>query len=221
LIIYWSVNNLKVAVKRIMDIFLSVLALIVFSPLLMMIAAAIRLDSKGSIFFRQGRLGKDGKVFSVWKFRTMIQNAEYMGDGLFNYEDDFRVTRVGKILRKTSMDEAPQLLNILKGEMSIVGPRPPVTYEHGNFKDYPAAWRKRFTMRPGVTGLAQISGRNELSWEEKIKYDDEYIDLFNKYSVLIDIKIMYITTIKIFSMTSVYEKRKTTSKKAESEVTTK
>jgi len=215
------VNNLKVAVKRIMDIFLSVLALIVFSPLLMMIAAAIRLDSKGSIFFRQGRLGKDGKVFLVWKFRTMIQNAEYMGDGLFNYEDDFRVTRVGKILRKTSMDEAPQLLNILKGEMSIVGPRPPVTYEHGNFKDYPAAWRKRFTMRPGVTGLAQISGRNELSWEEKIKYDDEYIDLFNKYSVLVDIKIMYITTIKIFSMTSVYEKRKTTSKKAESEVTTK
>jgi len=221
LIIYWSVNNLKFAVKRIMDIFLSVLALIVFSPLLMMIAAAIRLDSKGSIFFRQGRLGKDGKVFLVWKFRTMIQNAEYMGDGLFNYEDDFRVTRVGKILRKTSMDEAPQLLNILKGEMSIVGPRPPVTYEHGNFKDYPAAWRKRFTMRPGVTGLAQISGRNELSWEEKIKYDDEYIDLFNKYSVLVDIKIMYITTIKIFSMTSVYEKRKTTSKKAESEVTTR
>ena len=212
---------MKFAVKRIMDIFLSVLALIVFSPLLMMIAAAIRLDSKGSIFFRQGRLGKDGKVFSVWKFRTMIQNAEYMGDGLFNYEDDFRVTRVGKILRKTSMDEAPQLLNILKGEMSIVGPRPPVTYEHGNFKDYPAAWRKRFTMRPGVTGLAQISGRNELSWEEKIKYDDEYIDLFNKYGVLIDIKIMYITTIKIFSMTSVYEKRKTTSKKAESEVTTR
>ena len=212
---------MKFAVKRIMDIFLSVLALIVFSPLLMMIAAAIRLDSKGSIFFRQGRLGKDGKVFLVWKFRTMIQNAEYMGDGLFNYEDDFRVTRVGKILRKTSMDEAPQLLNILKGEMSIVGPRPPVTYEHGNFKDYPAAWRKRFTMRPGVTGLAQISGRNELSWEEKIKYDDEYIDLFNKYSVLVDIKIMYITTIKIFSMTSVYEKRKTTSKKAESEVTTK
>ena len=212
---------MKFAVKRIMDIFLSVLALIVFSPLLMMIAAAIRLDSKGSIFFRQGRLGKDGKVFLVWKFRTMIQNAEYMGDGLFNYEDDFRVTRVGKILRKTSMDEAPQLLNILKGEMSIVGPRPPVTYEHGNFKDYPAAWRKRFTMRPGVTGLAQISGRNELSWEEKIKYDDEYIDLFNKYSVLVDIKIMYITTIKIFSMTSVYEKRKTTSKKAESEVTTR
>ncbi len=212
---------MKFAVKRIMDIFLSVLALIVFSPLLMMIAAAIRLDSKGPVFFRQGRLGKDGKVFSVCKFRTMIQNAEHMGDGLFNYEDDFRVTRVGKILRKISMDEAPQLLNILKGEMSIVGPRPPVTYEHGDFKDYPAAWRTRFAMRPGVTGLAQISGRNELSWEEKIKYDDEYIDLFNKYGVLIDIKIMYITTIKIFSMTSVYEKRKTTSKKAESEVTTK
>ncbi len=202
---------MKFAVKRIMDIFLSVLALIVFSPLLMMIAAAIRLDSKGPVFFRQGRLGKDGKVFSVCKFRTMIQNAEHMGDGLFNYEYDFRVTRVGKILRKISMDEAPQLLNILKGEMSIVGPRPPVTYEHGDFKDYPAAWRTRFAMRPGVTGLAQISGRN----------DDEYIDLFNKYGVRIDIKIMYITTIKIFSMTSVYEKRKTTSKKAESEVTTK
>jgi lipopolysaccharide/colanic/teichoic acid biosynthesis glycosyltransferase len=214
------VNHLKFAVKRTMDVFLSVLALIVFSPLLIMIALAIKLDSKGSVFFRQNRLGKDGKVFSVCKFRTMIQNAEHMGDGLFNYEGDFRVTRVGRILRKTSMDEVPQLLNILKGEMSIVGPRPPVTYEHGDFKDYPDAWRKRFTMLPGVTGLAQISGRNELTWEEKIKYDDEYIDQFKKYGVLIDIKIMYITTKKIFFMTSIYEKRDNASKKVESEVTT-
>lgn len=199
--------DLKLFLKRFMDLFFSLMAIAVFSPLFLMIAAAIRLDSKGPILFRQKRIGKNGAIFTIYKFRTMVQNAEHMGAGLFNYQDDFRVTRVGKVLRKTSMDEAAQLINIVKGEMSIVGPRPPVTYEHGNFDSYPEAWKKRFRVKPGVTGLAQVGGRNELSWEEKIKLDDQYIDLFEKYGILIDIKIMLITVIRIFSMTSTYENR--------------
>ena len=197
---------------------LSFLALVVFMPLFLLIAALIKLDSKGPILFKQERIGKSGKVFQINKFRTMIKNAEEMGDGLFNYENDFRVTRVGRILRKTSLDEAAKLINILKGEMSIVGPRPPVTYEHGDFSDYPEEWLKRFTMRPGVTGLAQISGRNELNWEDKIKLDDKYIDLFEKYGILIDIKIMIITIGKIFSMASTYEKRENAEKESEDKV---
>lgn len=212
---------MQFTLKRIMDVLLSLLALVALYPFLIIIALAIKLDSKGPILFTQDRLGQNGRVFSIYKFRTMVQNAEHMGNGLFNYEGDFRVTRVGKILRKTSMDEVPQLLNILKGEMSIVGPRPPVTYEHGNFKDYPRAWKKRFTVRPGVTGWAQINGRNELSWEGKIKYDDEYIDLFKEHGIRVDVKIMYNTVVKIFSMTSVYERRDNASKEVEREVTTK
>lgn len=198
-----------------MDLFLALFASVVFSPLFLLIAIAIKIDSKGPVFFKQNRIGKNGKVFVIHKFRTMIQNAEHMGDGLFNYENDFRVTRVGRILRKTSMDEAAQLLNIIKGDMSIVGPRPPVTYEHGDFSNYPEEWKKRFSMRPGVTGLAQISGRNELIWADKIKHDDKYIDLFQKYGVFIDIKIMFITAVKIFSMSSTYEKHENAEKEGE------
>lgn len=205
--------------KRGMDIVLSLLAIIIFFPLFVLIAAAIKIDSPGSVFFRQKRLGKDGKIFTICKFRTMIEDAEHRGAGLFNYQNDFRVTRVGSVLRKTSMDEAAQLINILRGEMSIVGPRPPVTYEHGDFRSYPETWKKRFNMRPGVTGLAQISGRNELVWEEKIKLDEQYIELFEKYGVLIDLKIMFITVWKIFSMASTYEKPENTASDEEGEKT--
>lgn len=189
-----------------MDVLFSLLAAVVFMPMFILIAAAIKIDSKGPVFFLQDRIGKDGKVFAMYKFRTMIRNAEHMGDGLFNYKNDFRVTRVGRILRKTSMDEAAQIINILKGEMSIVGPRPPVTYEHGDYSQYPDEWKRRFSVLPGVTGLAQISGRNELSWDEKVRLDNRYIDLFEKYGVLIDMRIMLITAVKILAMKSIYEK---------------
>lgn len=172
---------------------------------MLIIAIAIKLDSKGSALFKQERLTKNGKVFTMYKFRTMIENAEKMGTGLFNYANDFRVTRVGKFLRKSSLDELPQLFNILKGDMSIVGPRPPVTYELGKYEELSDEYKRRFTVLPGITGLAQISGRNELSWDEKVKYDNKYIDLFKKYGILIDLKIIILTIINVFKMKDIYE----------------
>ena len=141
----------------------------------------------------------------MYKFRTMIENAEQMGTGLFNYANDFRVTKIGKFLRKSSLDELPQLFNIIKNDMSIVGPRPPVSYELGNYDDLNDEYKKRFTVLPGITGLAQINGRNVLSWDEKVKYDNCYIDLFNRYGVLIDFKIIFMTVLNVFKMKDIYE----------------
>lgn len=193
------------AVKRCLDILISFIALITLSPLLIIIAGAVKLDSKGPALFKQGRLTKDGKPFTMYKFRTMIENAEHMGTGLFNYANDFRVTRVGHYLRRSSLDELPQLFNVIKGDMSIVGPRPPVTYELGNYEDLNDEYKRRFTVLPGITGLAQVSGRNELSWDDKVKYDNLYIDLFKKYGILIDLKIIILTVLNVFRMKDIYE----------------
>ncbi len=192
-------------VRRYLDVFFAFLLILLLSPLLLLIALAIMVDSKGPVIFQQKRLGKDGREFVMYKFRTMIENAENMGTGLFNYKGDFRVTRVGKILRLTSMDELPQLINILKGDMTFVGPRPPVNYELGKYEDLPDEFKNRFTVLPGVTGFAQVYGRNELSWHEKVKYDNEYINKVHKWGPLIDIKIVLLTFVKIVSMKGIYE----------------
>jgi lipopolysaccharide/colanic/teichoic acid biosynthesis glycosyltransferase len=196
---------LNFIIKRCIDILASLIALIILSPIFLIIAFVVKLDSKGTALFRQERLTKDGKIFTIYKFRSMVENAEHMGTGLFNYENDFRVTRVGKFLRRSSLDELPQLFNILKGDMSIVGPRPPVTYELGNYEDLNDEYKRRFTVLPGITGLAQVSGRNELPWDEKVKFDNQYIDSFEKYGVLIDIKIIALTIINVFKMKDIYE----------------
>jgi lipopolysaccharide/colanic/teichoic acid biosynthesis glycosyltransferase len=191
--------------KKLFDIAFSILGILITSPILLLISLAIIIDSKGSIIFKQYRLGKYGKEFYMFKFRSMVENAETMGTGLFNYEDDPRVTRVGQFLRKTSLDELPQLFNILKGEMSFVGPRPPVTYELGNYNEFSDKLKKRFIVKPGVTGFAQIAGRNELSWDEKIKFDIEYIKKYQKWGILIDIKIILLTIVKVLRMEGSYE----------------
>lgn len=196
---------LKYNIKRCMDLLFSIIAVVILSPVFIVIAVAIKIDSKGPALFKQDRLTKDGRLFTMYKFRTMIENAEEMGTGLFNYADDFRVTKVGKFLRKSSLDELPQLFNIIKGDMSIVGPRPPVSYELGNYKDLNDEYKKRFTVLSGITGLAQITGRNELPWDKKVKYDNYYIKLFDKYGILIDIKIMFLTVVNIFKMKDIYE----------------
>jgi lipopolysaccharide/colanic/teichoic acid biosynthesis glycosyltransferase len=137
----------------------------------------------------------------------MIVDAEKMGAGLFNYKDDPRVTKVGKFLRKSSLDELPQLFNIFFGDMSVVGPRPCVTYELGDFETLNKKYKKRFQVKAGLTGLAQVKGRNDISWDEKVTYDNQYVDGFKKYGILLDIKILFDSVIKVFKKENIYENK--------------
>ncbi|MGR5153873.1 sugar transferase [Photobacterium swingsii] len=183
--------------KRFFDIFFSLIGLTLVLPLLLVIAIAIKIDSSGPIFFLQKRIGINGKVFSIIKFRTMVVNAENMEGGIFNTANDPRVTKTGNFLRNSSLDEIPQFINILRGDMSFVGPRPPVTYELGDYEGWDADLKKSFSVKPGVTGLAQVSGRNELNWDEKTKLNLEYIEKYRSYGLLFDIKIILLTIVKV------------------------
>ena len=195
-------RKINLFIKRLIDFFGSLIVLIIISPILIIIAVLIKLTSKGPIFFKQERLGKDGKVFIILKFRTMVDNAEKIGDGLkVKSENDYRITRIGKFLRATSLDELPQLFNVLKGEMSLVGPRPPVPYHPYKYEDYDSIQKKRFNMKPGITGLTQVTVRNSVPWDDRIPIDVEYVDKFN---VWLDIKIIFKTLQKIFKKESIY-----------------
>ena len=173
----------------------------------LIIAIAIKCDSKGPVLFAQERRTKGGRIFKMYKFRSMVVNAESMGAGLFNYENDPRVTKVGRFLRNTSLDELPQLWNVLKGDISLVGPRPCVSYELGDFETLNKKYKKRFEVRGGITGLAQIKGRNENSWDEKVTYDNIYIDEFKKKGIFLDIKILFGTVAKVFKKQDIYEEK--------------
>ena len=178
--------------------------IVLFLPLLV-IAILIKLDSKGPVFFKQGRRTKDGRIFKMLKFRSMVVDAEKQGTGLFSYDNDPRVTKVGAFLRKTSIDEFPQFFNVLKGDISVVGPRPCVTYELGDFDTLNKKYKKRFEVKGGITGLAQCKGRNENSWDEKVTLDNEYVDLFKKEGVWIDIKILWWSVLKVFQSANINE----------------
>ncbi len=197
---------INLVLKRFFDIVLSAVAIVLLLPVWGGIAVAIKCDSKGPAFFCQNRLTKDGKIFKMYKFRSMVVNAESMGSGLFNYKDDPRVTKIGGFLRKTSLDELPQLFNVLKGDISIVGPRPSVTYELGDFATLNRRYKKRFSVRGGITGLAQIKGRNDNSWNEKVTYDNQYIELFKKQGIWLDTKIIFLTIVKVFKKQDIFEK---------------
>lgn len=196
-------RTFNLALKRIVDIFGSLVGLVILLPLMIIIAILIKLTSEGPVIFKQERLGKNGRVFKIYKFRTMVVNAENIGDGLtVKSESDSRITKVGRILRKTSLDELPQLFNVLVGHMSLVGPRPPVTYHpYDGYNSYPNWAKKRFKMKPGVTGLAQITVRNSATWDERIKVDNEYIDKFN---IWLDIKILFMTIKSVFKSQNIY-----------------
>lgn len=200
-------KHISLFIKRAFDIVSSGILIILLTPLWIVIAVAIKKDSEGPVFFKQGRRTKDGRVFQMLKFRSMVVNAEKMGAGLFNYENDPRVTKVGRKLRDSSLDELPQLFNIFMGDMSVVGPRPCVTYELGDFETLNKRYKKRFEVKAGLTGLAQIKGRNDISWDEKVTYDNEYVDLFNKYGFLIDIKIGLQSVFKAFKHEKIYENK--------------
>jgi len=183
---------------RVFDLTASLAVLILLAPLLILIAAAIKLDSPGPVFFRQKRLGKDSKLFEIFKFRTMIHGAESIGMGNLTAEDAFRITRVGKILRLSSIDELPQLIKIIRGEMSVVGPRPGRP-EH--LEQYTPRQRKRLSVKPGLTGLAQIRGRNSISWPQRIDMDLEYIA---RRSFLYNLGLIFKTIPVLFKTDFIY-----------------
>src|SRR5699024_5250753 len=193
---------LNLIVKRIIDFLGSLIGIVMISPILIIIALSIKLTSKGPMFFKQERLGKNGKVFKVLKYRTMVVNAEKMGTGLFvKTESDNRITSVGKLLRATSLDELPQLWNVLIGSMSLVGPRPPVPSHPYKYEEYSDFQRKRFETKPGITGLTQVTVRNSVPWDERIPIDVKYIESF---TVWLDIKILFTTLMKLFKKESIY-----------------
>ena len=184
-------------VKRFLDAFLSLLGLIVLSPIFLVVSVAIYADDPGpSIFFRQERLGYKGKVFKMIKFRSMVPNAEHTGSGVYSEEGDPRFTRIGRFLRATSIDELPQLLNILKGDMSVIGPRPPLLYHPWTIDRYTQEQLHMFDARPGITGWAQVHGRKGVEWHERIRLNNWYVD---HISFLLDCKIFFMTIFKVLS----------------------
>ncbi|MBQ8201320.1 MAG: sugar transferase [Clostridia bacterium] len=183
-------------VKRVMDILLSLFGLIITSPFLLITAIAIKLDSRGPVIFAQERLGVKGKVFKIYKFRSMTVGAEKTGSGVYSGKGDARVTRVGRIIRATSIDELPQLVNILKGEMSLIGPRPALTYHPWTWDKYTDEQKRMFDVRPGVTGWAQVNGRKGVEWHKRIELNVWYVD---NMSFLLDLKIFFMTFFKVLT----------------------
>ena len=182
-------RKIQLFIKRAFDLTVSVIALIfmIIIPIMIVIPILIKLTSKGPAVFTQERVGKDGKIFKIYKFRTMLIPEESFAPDGRPLEPKERITKVGRFLRKTSIDELMQIFNVINGTMSFVGPRPTLPYQVENYSEHQ---KKRMRMRPGVTGWAQVNGRNDLTWSEKIEYDIEYIEKFNLW---FDIRIYFKT----------------------------
>lgn len=190
--------------KRAFDVFVSVCALLVLLPLFLVVAIAIKLDSDGPVFFMQERLGLGAKPFLVYKFRSMFVGAEKLG--VYEMRGDPRVTRIGRILRPLSINELPQFLNILRGEMSLVGPRPVLPFHPWPLDEYTQAQRKRFLVRPGLTGWAAVSGRKNVQWERRLELDAEYVD---RASIAFDVAILLKTVAVVLSANGGYNTNET------------
>ena len=184
----------KKYIKRLLDIVLAGIALLVAAIPMAIVAVIIKLDSHGPILFKQERIGKDGKVYKILKFRSMCVGAENTGSGVYSGKGDTRVTRIGKIIRATSIDELPQLINILKGNMSFIGPRPPLTYHPWPITEYTDEQFRMFEVRPGISGWAQVNGRKLVEWNKRIQLNVWYVD---NVSFLLDVKIFFKTIFKI------------------------
>ncbi|MDU2460591.1 MAG: sugar transferase [Clostridium sp.] len=195
-------NNLYEVSKRALDVIASFLGLVILSPILLIVAILIKLESKGPAIFSQSRIGLNGKEFKMYKFRSMVQNAEELKEKLakqnemsgpmFKIKNDPRVTKVGKFIRKTSIDELPQLLNILKGDMTLVGPRPSLPREVEKFESW---MLKRLEVKPGLTCYWQVSGRNNIDFYDWMKLDLKYV---NDMSFWLDIKLIFKTVAVLF-----------------------
>jgi len=195
-------KKLQFAIKRLMDIILSMIGIIILLPVYLIIIVCIKLESKGATIFKQVRVGKDGQNFTIYKFRTMIVQAEGkrelnidpndLENFVFQSKSDSRITKVGNFLRRSSLDEIPQFFNVLFGQMSLVGPRPEIPEV---VKYYPKSYHQRLLVLPGITGLAQISGRGEIELGKTVSYDLNYIVDF---SVMLDIKILFLTVVSVF-----------------------
>jgi lipopolysaccharide/colanic/teichoic acid biosynthesis glycosyltransferase len=171
-------------VSRALDAAVAALVLLVTSPLLLLAALALRLEGGGAVIYRQRRVGRHGEPFELWKLRTMVSGAEAMGAGIYVLEGDARITRVGRLLRRFSLDELPNLVNVLKGEMALVGPRPTIQEQVDRYTE---RQRRRLEVKPGITGWAQVNGRASLPWPERIELDVWYVD---NRSLMLDLRIL-------------------------------
>jgi lipopolysaccharide/colanic/teichoic acid biosynthesis glycosyltransferase len=188
-------------IRRGVDIVVSASVLLLSAPLLGLALLAVRLESAGHPIYRQRRVGRDGRPFDVLKLRTMVDGAEHIGAGLAVDENDFRITRVGAFLRRASLDELPNLLNVLRGEMSLIGPRPTVPVQVEQYTD---RQRGRLAVKPGITGWAQVNGRTSLPWSERIELDLFYIA---NRSLLFDLRILWRTVAIVLGGSGLYKGR--------------
>ena len=183
-------------VKRVIDLVIAVPVLVVAAIPMAIVALAVKLDSPGPVLFKQDRLGKDGKVFKMLKFRSMCVGAEKTGSGVYSGKGDSRVTRVGKFIRGTSLDELPQLINVLRGDMSLLGPRPPLTYHPWPLEEYTEEQFHMFDVRPGFSGWAQVHGRKDVEWHHRIELNVWYV---RHCRFSLDAKIFFMTIFKVLA----------------------
>ena len=193
-------------VKRLIDILIGLLVIFFLWPVMLIVAIAIRIESPGPIIFRQERIGYKRKVFEIYKFRSMKTNSEHTGLGVYSNKNDSRVTKVGKIIRATSIDELPQVINMVKGDMSLIGPRPPLTYHPWPIEEYTNEQLHMFDVRPGITGWAQIHGRKDVEWHKRILLNIWYVD---HMSFRLDVIIFFRTIFKVLSNADNENKGKT------------
>lgn len=186
----------KSCIKRVIDITLSLCIIGLLWPVYLIAAVLIKAGDGGPVIFNQIRLGKNCREFNMYKFRSMVVGSEHSGSGVYSGRDDDRVTKVGRFIRATSIDELPQVVNILKGDMSFIGPRPPLTYHPWPIGEYSEEELRMFEVRPGITGWAQVHGRKNVEWHERIRLNIWYVD---HCSFLLDLKIFLMTIFQVFS----------------------
>lgn len=191
---YKTSQKIYLGFKRVIGALLAAIGLVILSPLMLITMLAVKLDSKGPVFFKQMRLGVGGVSFEMYKFRSMCVDAEK--GGVYSDNNDPRITKVGNILRKTSIDELPQMINILKGDMAWIGPRPALTYHPWNYEEYTEHQKHMFDLRPGITGWAQVNGRKEVPWPERIELNVWYV---KNVSLGLDLKILFKTVFKVLT----------------------